>query len=173
MRLTTKALHAINAMVDLAHRQDHGPVRLSDVADRERISQSYIELLFSKLRHHSLVDGVRGPGGGYRLAKPLEAISMADIVDAVDSPDPEHDGAPAEHAQPEHHDPATAALWARVEAMVREHLQSVTIADVVTARDKVVPTGEDANLEMPVAFARPAATPAPTDVARHDVAMHP
>ena len=86
MRLTTKGRFAVTAMVDLAMRQQRGPVTLAAISERQRISLSYLEQLFGKLRRHKLVSSVRGPGGGYNLAQPAQAISVADIVTAVDEP---------------------------------------------------------------------------------------
>ncbi|HEY6820472.1 MAG TPA: Rrf2 family transcriptional regulator, partial [Burkholderiales bacterium] len=68
MRLTTKGRFAVTAMVDLAMRQARGPVTLAAISERQRISLSYLEQLFGKLRRHKLVTSVRGPGGGYNLA---------------------------------------------------------------------------------------------------------
>ncbi len=157
MRLTTRATHAINAMVDLAVRQQQGPVRLADVADREGISHSYLELLFGQLRRSRLVDGIRGPGGGYRLAKPMSAISMADIVDAVDA-----SGIgvkPVGRAQNPEIDPPPSALdamWAGLAKAMREHMQSVTIADIVG--------GEELVAEAPAAVAVRPAVPVPPEL---------
>src|SRR6185503_18878293 len=86
MRLTTKGRFAVTAMVDLALHDSGGPVTLAEISERQRISLSYLEQLFGKLRRHALVASVRGPGGGYCLAKPLEGVSVADIVHAVDEP---------------------------------------------------------------------------------------
>ena len=84
MRLTTKGRFAVTAMIDLALRQHTGPVTLAGIADRQRISLSYLEQLFGKLRRNHLVASVRGPGGGYCLAKPMTQVSVADIIQAVD-----------------------------------------------------------------------------------------
>jgi len=83
MRLTTKGRYAVTAMLDLALHSDHGPVSLSDISNRQGISLSYLEQLFSKLRKKTLVTSVRGPGGGYRLSRPNNDIYVAQIVDAV------------------------------------------------------------------------------------------
>ena len=70
MRLTTKGRFAVTAMIDLAMRCADGPVALAGISERQKISLSYLEQLFGKLRRHGLVDSVRGPGGGYCLARP-------------------------------------------------------------------------------------------------------
>ena len=84
MRLTTKGRFAVTAMVDLAMSQGKHPVSLAAISQRQKISLSYLEQLFGKLRRRELVDSVRGPGGGYRLARSPETISVADIILAVD-----------------------------------------------------------------------------------------
>lgn len=86
MRLTTKGRFAVTAMLDLALRQDKGPVTLSGISERQNISLSYLEQLFGKLRRADLVDSVRGPGGGYTLARASTDISVANIIVAVDEP---------------------------------------------------------------------------------------
>ena len=83
MRLTTKGRYAVTAMLDLALHKNQGPVSLADISQRQEISLSYLEQLFSKLRRGSLVSSVRGPGGGYELKRGSEAIFIAEIVDAV------------------------------------------------------------------------------------------
>jgi len=84
MRLTTKGRFAVTAMVDLAMSQGKYPVTLAAISERQKISLSYLEQLFGKLRRRALVDSVRGPGGGYRLAQDMAQISVADIILAVD-----------------------------------------------------------------------------------------
>ncbi|MBE0626575.1 MAG: Fe-S cluster assembly transcriptional regulator IscR [Burkholderiales bacterium] len=84
MRLTTKGRFAVTAMVDLAMNQGKNPVTLAAISERQKISLSYLEQLFGKLRRRALVDSVRGPGGGYRLAQEMTQISVADIIIAVD-----------------------------------------------------------------------------------------
>jgi len=84
MKLSTKGRYAVTAMMDIALHEKVGPVTLADISQCQGISLSYLEQLFSKLRKNGLVKGVRGPGGGYRLAKPASEISVADIIDSVD-----------------------------------------------------------------------------------------
>ncbi len=84
MRLTTKGRFAVTAMADLAERHGQGPVTLASISERQKISLSYLEQLFGKLRKHNIVIAVRGPGGGYYLARPASEISVADIIVAVD-----------------------------------------------------------------------------------------
>lgn len=84
MRLSTKGRYGVTAMMDLAIHDNAGPVTLADISQCQGISLSYLEQLFSKLRKSGLVKGVRGPGGGYRLSKKADQISIADIISAVD-----------------------------------------------------------------------------------------
>ena len=86
MRLTTKGRFAVTAMIDIGLRQRLGPVNLAAISQRQQISLSYLEQLFGKLRKHNLVVSVRGPGGGYHLARHSADISVADIVAAVEGP---------------------------------------------------------------------------------------
>ena len=83
MRLTTKGRYAVTAMLDLAIHESEGPISLADISQRQEISLSYLEQLFSKLRKNELVSSVRGPGGGYELCKSAESIFIAQIIDAV------------------------------------------------------------------------------------------
>ncbi|PID50441.1 MAG: Fe-S cluster assembly transcriptional regulator IscR [Proteobacteria bacterium] len=84
MKLSTKGRYAVTAMMDLAIHDHEGPVTLADISNCQGISLSYLEQLFAKLRKYGLVEGVRGPGGGYRLGKPASQISIAQIITAVD-----------------------------------------------------------------------------------------
>lgn len=84
MKLSTKGRYAVTAMMDLAIHDQAGPVTLAEISQCQGISLSYLEQLFAKLRRHGLVEGVRGPGGGYRLARQSNEITVADIIAAVD-----------------------------------------------------------------------------------------
>jgi len=84
MRLSTKGRYGVTAMMDLAIHDNAGPVTLADISQCQGISLSYLEQLFSRLRKHNLVEGVRGPGGGYRLTRSAEDINIAQIIEAVD-----------------------------------------------------------------------------------------
>ena len=86
MNLTTKGRFAVTAMLDLAMQHSSDPVTLAEISQRQKISLSYLEQLFGKMRRRALVNSVRGPGGGYRLAKDMGRVSVADIIVAVDEP---------------------------------------------------------------------------------------
>ena len=135
MKLTTKGRFAVTAMIDLALRQGDGPVTLAGISERQKISLSYLEQLFGKLRRHALVASVRGPGGGYRLAKPLAEVSVADIIRAVDEPMDAtmcggkancHDDQPC----------MTHNLWTTLTIHMLEYLSSVTLAELVEQQRK-------------------------------------
>jgi Rrf2 family iron-sulfur cluster assembly transcriptional regulator len=84
--MSTRGRFAVNALIDLALRQPAGPVTLASISRRQKISLSYLEQLFSRLRRVGLVESTRGPGGGYTLARSADAISVAEVVEAVDEP---------------------------------------------------------------------------------------
>jgi Rrf2 family iron-sulfur cluster assembly transcriptional regulator len=130
MRLTTKGRFAVTAMVDLAMRQGRGPVTLAAISERQRISLSYLEQLFGKLRRRKLVSSVRGPGGGYRLALPMQNVSVAEIVIAVDEPlDATQCGGKENCADDKRC--MTHELWATLNKKMHEYLSSVSLADLV------------------------------------------
>lgn len=135
MRLTTKGRFAVTAMIDLAMRQDDGPVTLSGISKRQKISLSYLEQLFGKLRRDCIVESTRGPGGGYSLARDGKLITVADIIIAVDEPiDATQCGGKGNchnqdgvNVQCMTHD-----LWSNLNVKMVEYLQSVTLTDLVS-----------------------------------------
>jgi Rrf2 family transcriptional regulator, iron-sulfur cluster assembly transcription factor len=84
MKLTSKGRYAVTAMLDVALHAQRGPVSLADISERQEISLSYLEQLFSRLRKEELVESVRGPGGGYRLGREPVKISVGEVIRAVD-----------------------------------------------------------------------------------------
>ena len=135
MRLTTKGRFAVTALIDVALYGTKGPVTLAAVSERQKISLSYLEQLFGKLRRHGLVESVRGPGGGYRLARATDTISVADIILAVDEP---IDATQCGGAENCHDDRRcmTLELWAGLNAHIFTFLRSVTLADLVRQQQK-------------------------------------
>lgn len=131
MRLTTKGRFAVTAMVDLAMRQTGGPVTLSAISERQHISLSYLEQLFGKLRRHKLVSSVRGPGGGYNLARPTQTMSVADIILAVDEPLDATQCGGKENCIDGEKRCMTHDLWATLNTKMFEYLSSVTLQDLV------------------------------------------
>jgi len=141
MRLSTKGRYAVMAMADLAgHAPESNekakPVALADIAERQDISLSYLEQLFAKLRRGGLVTSVRGPGGGYRLARPSSELRIADIIVAVDEP------ITATRCRPGSPKGCTGTstrcvthdLWEELGRQIHVFLSSVSLADVVEKR---------------------------------------
>lgn len=135
MRLTTKGRFAVTAMIDLALRQGAGPVTLAGISERQRISLSYLEQLFGKLRRHHIVSSVRGPGGGYCLAKTMDAITVADIIVAVDEPLDATSCGGKENCHDEHRC-MTHELWSNLNDKMFEYLNSVSLADLVAQQNQ-------------------------------------
>ena len=131
MRLTTKGRFAVTAMIDVAMHGTKGPVTLAGVSDRQKISLSYLEQLFGKLRRHGLVESVRGPGGGYCLGKPTADITVADIITAVDEPIDATQCAGKENCIDDKRC-VTHDLWATLNQKMNDYLNSVSLADVVS-----------------------------------------
>jgi len=136
MKLSTKGRYAVMAMVDLAQHSDAGPVCLSDIAERQEISLSYLEQLFAKLRRGGLVKSVRGPGGGYLLAHGRGATRISDIILAVDEPiravrcKPGATlGCRGDRSRCLTHD-----LWEELSNQIHLYLSSVTLDDVCERR---------------------------------------
>src|SRR6202521_2885817 len=130
MRLTTKGRFAVTAMIDLGMRHGSGPVTLAGISERQKISLSYLEQLFGKLRRHALVDSVRGPGGGYTLARELDKLSVADIITAVDEPLDATQCGGKENCQEEKRC-MTHDLWATLNDKMYEYLDSVKLSDLI------------------------------------------
>ena len=130
MRLTTKGRFAVTAMIDLGMRQQRGPVTLAGISDRQRISLSYLEQLFGRLRRQGIVDSVRGPGGGYTLARPMEAITVASIIRAVDEPIDATQCGGLGNCHDER-ECMTHDLWMALNARIYDYLDSVHLADLV------------------------------------------
>ena len=130
MRLTTKGGYAVTAMLDLCMRPSPNPVTLAAISERQHISLSYLEQLFGKLRRHRLVDSVRGPGGGYRLAKDVAQISVADIIAAVDEPIDATRYGGKENCQ-DGQKSLTHDLWANLNDHILNYLQTITLKQFV------------------------------------------
>jgi len=130
MRLTTKGRYAVTAMLDLALHKDQGPVSLAGISQRQTISLSYLEQLFAKLRKSSLVNSVRGPGGGYVLQRDSEAIFIAEIIDAVNE---SIDTTKCQGAG-DCHDGKTCLthhLWISLSDQIHNFLEGISLADLV------------------------------------------
>lgn len=130
MRLTTKGRFAVTAMIDLAMRHGTGPVTLAEISSRQKISLSYLEQLFGKLRRHELVESVRGPGGGYCLARDMGSMTVADIILAVDEPIDATQCGGKENCR-EDGKCLTHDLWATLNERIFGYLESVTLRQLV------------------------------------------
>lgn len=141
MRLTTKGRFAVTAMIDLAMHAQNGAVKLNAISERQNISLSYLEQLFSKLRRAALVESIRGPGGGYILAANAADINIAQIISAAeDTLDATqckskancHKGAPC----------LTHDLWENLNKTINNYLSNVTLQSILNQQnegsDKVV-----------------------------------
>ena len=134
MRISTRGRYALRAMVDLAQHGDNGPVSRQDISQRQEISAGYLAQLFTHLQSAGLVEGVKGPGGGYRLSRDPSLISAGDVVRAVEGPVavvqctlPCPDEGPACSRVDRC---ATHGLWRQVSEAVTEVLDSVTLKDL-------------------------------------------
>lgn len=128
MKMNTKSRMAISAILDVAVHGVAKPVALAGVGERQDISLSYLEQLFRKLRERGFVTSTRGPGGGYRLNKRLSAISVADIIAAVDGEgldSCECKGQAASRSCQSH------GLWCRVNHHLHDYLATVTLESVL------------------------------------------
>ena len=140
MRLTTKGRFAVTAMVDLAMSGGKRPVTLGDISERQKISLSYLEQLFGKLRRKELVSSVRGPGGGYRLTRPTQDLSVGEIILAVDEPIDATQCGGKENCRDEQKC-ITHDLWTELNRHIFEYLNSVTLRDLVEKQQKRTESG--------------------------------
>lgn len=133
MKLSTKGRYAMVALVDIAMSQADGLVTLAEISRRQSISLPYLEQLFVKLRRAELVESVRGPGGGYRLARPASEIRVCDVLQAVDETvDALHVGAGASGgASGSKAQSMTNRLWESLSAHVYVFLHQTRLSDVV------------------------------------------
>ncbi|HEX7775397.1 MAG TPA: Rrf2 family transcriptional regulator [Parvibaculum sp.] len=137
MKLTTKGRYAVMAMADLARHGSGKPVALADIAERQEISLSYLEQLFAKLRRGDLVKSVRGPGGGYLLARIADEIRISDVILAVDEPIKATRcelGSPKGCMGNSSSRCITHDLWEELSHQIQVFLSSVSLGDVIDGR---------------------------------------
>lgn len=130
MRLTTKGRYAVTAMLDLALHYDKGPITLADISQRQGISLSYLEQLFSKLRKNELVDSTRGPGGGYRLSRNAEEIAVAQVITAVDEKIESTRCGGLGNCQDDHQC-LTHELWTDLSSQIHSFLMGISLGQLV------------------------------------------
>ena len=151
MRLTSKGRYAVTAILDVALHAKVGPVPLADISERQGISLSYLEQLFSRLRKNGLVQSIRGPGGGYQLGNEAALISVGQVINAVnESVDATkcggntgcHDGQQC----------LTHSLWTDLSLRIQEFLDNISIAELMMKQDvKEVSENQD-HVQMKSAF---------------------
>jgi len=138
MRLTTKGRFAVTAMLDLAINEVDKPVTLAGISERQEISLSYLEQLFSRLRRSGLVKSVRGPGGGYRIAKKHTEISISEIISAVDEQIDATQCGGHENCRDEHRC-MTHDLWSSLNVKILEYLSGISLSDLVASQNSSRP----------------------------------
>lgn len=130
MKLTTKGRYAVTAMLDLALHAGHGPVKLAEISERQGISLSYLEQLFTRLRRENLVVSTRGPGGGYSLSRGSDDIPVSAVIMAVDeNVDTTRCGGLANC----HNDQRclTHELWMELSSQIRTFLDQITLGELM------------------------------------------
>jgi len=130
MRLTTKGRYAVTAMLDLSLNYGLGAITLADISDRQGISLSYLEQLFARLRKQGLVSSTRGPGGGYRLSRTADEITVLDVISAVDE---KVDSTACEGKANCHGEDACLSheLWTSLSEQIKSYLSGITLGQVV------------------------------------------
>lgn len=153
MRLTTKGRFAVTAMLDLAMAEENKPVTLAGISERQNISLSYLEQLFSRLRRSGLVVSVRGPGGGYLIAKKPGDISVAHIIAAADELiDATQCGG---HKNCRGEKPCmTHDLWSTLNDKILEYLSAVSLEDLVASQSEDKSVSIAKRVELKKASAR-------------------
>ena len=133
MRLTTKGRYAVTAMLDLAIHATESPVPLADISQRQGISLSYLEQLFARLRRQGLVKSARGPGGGYRLNREAEDITVVEVLNAIDEKiDTTRCGGKGDCQ--DGHACLTHDLWADLSKQISDFLSGISLGELVERR---------------------------------------
>ncbi len=150
MRLTTKGRFAVTAMVDLAMRGGKAPVTLAAISERQKISLSYLEQLFGKLRRNNIVESVRGPGGGYYLSRPGDKISIAEIVVAVDEPLDATKCGGKGNCHGENQQCITHDLWMGLNEQIYSYLEEITLQQLVDSNSNRLLNSQSAILKKAI-----------------------
>lgn len=133
MKLTSKGRYAVTAMIDIALNQGKGPITLSLISERQGISLSYLEQLFAKLKKAELVSSARGPGGGYRLSRPADEVSISQIIHAVDEIiDARKCGGCADCHNGE--ECLSHELWTELSELIDSYLKSITLQTLINSK---------------------------------------
>ncbi|WP_107851637.1 Fe-S cluster assembly transcriptional regulator IscR [Oceanimonas marisflavi] len=148
MRLTSKGRYAVTAMLDVALHANGGPVSLADISERQGISLSYLEQLFSRLRKQGLVSSVRGPGGGYLLGQDAGDISVGAVIAAVDE---SVDATKCQGKGDCHggNQCLTHSLWCALSERISNFLDAITLAELVSQNEvRRISGQQDKHLSM-------------------------
>lgn len=137
MRLSTKGQYAVRAMVDLAYYAKDRPVTLQEISEREDISVNYLEQLFAKLRRNEIVNSVRGPGGGYVLAKKAEELRIGEIVEAVEESLSPVACVEGDKGCDRIDKCVTFRLWKGLGDRIKDFLNSITVQDLCNDAEKI------------------------------------
>ena len=139
MKLSAKGRYAIKAMINIALNTSKQPKTLLEIAKHQGISLSYLEQLFALLRKHNLVSGIRGPGGGYKLSAEPENITIAQIINAINS-NVTHNEAPERKDE---------VIWSKFSAKLCNYLETVTLGSLITENSSVdVSEAEDSSASI-------------------------
>ncbi|MCK5725830.1 MAG: Rrf2 family transcriptional regulator [Thiotrichaceae bacterium] len=141
MKLTTKGRYAVTAMLDLALHNNGNPVSLAEISGRQSISLSYLEQLFSKLRKNKLVVSMRGPGGGYRLGREPESVSISDIISAVDENIDATRCGGAANCEGDNKRCLTHDLWMDLSKQIQTFLSNISLEDMKKKGDILAISG--------------------------------
>ena len=149
MKISTKARYAITAMMELALNENKKPITLADISEYQKISLSYLEQLFAKLRAKGLVKGVRGPGGGYHLARPSSELNIASIVAAINDEKSKHDANMVVENGSEQE--VLESIWDNLSDKMYDFLKGITLKELVDDYNNQSreDTFEEQNVERP------------------------
>jgi len=153
MRLTTKGRYAVTAMLDLAIHATESPVPLADISQRQGISLSYLEQLFARLRRQGLVKSARGPGGGYRLNRDADGITVVEVLNAIDEKiDTTRCGGKGDCQDGQAC--LTHDLWFDLSKQISDFLSSISLGELVQRRTiREVSARQDAIVARPITMA--------------------
>lgn len=133
MKLSTKGKYGVRAIFEIARKYGKGPITIKEIADRQRISFSYLEQILNRLGRAGLIESVRGPGGGYLLGRKPTALTIGDVVRALEGPIAlSHCLEPGEYEECYQAEDCVARMvWAKVGAKIEEALDSITFESLL------------------------------------------
>jgi Rrf2 family protein len=134
MRISAKADYAVRAVVELAAAEGDKPVKAERVANAQEIPLNFLENILGELRHAGIVRSHRGAEGGFRLAKPANEVTVADVIRAVEGPLASVRGGPPEDAKYPGAAGTLPTVWIAVRVNLRRVVESVTVADIANSK---------------------------------------